>query len=344
MESLQNKDKKTNGSLSQKLFSIFRNNSHSPREGGSLQLQNQEREMVHQLFSGNILSIREFDPLSQDQLLARRRDFLLYLKPGVISKSISPQTIDILVDTIIDMLEPNHPTDIREAALSFLCSLTTGQYTHFPLRARMLNLLIKHPLQEDEAYLKIKLLIAATRNACDVAQLAEEVIAFLLIVLDNLETVSSEDINSILISFVTSESSDLSQESLSELIAKVSDRCLGSVPGKEYNFLPFFHATLSRTKLPQSALPSLIQALCYNVTISQFSEESWNITQLTIAAFHLSPVIRGLCEQIEQSYSSHETVDGQVTRGAILLLSYSLWGPRHRQASSTVSQQSCLSS
>ena len=330
MESLQNKDKKGNGSLSQKLFSIFRTNSHqSPREvGGSLQLQNQERELIQQLFSGNILSIRDLDPLSPDQLLSRRRDLLLYLKPGVISKPISPHTIDLLVDTITDMLEPNHPTDVREAVLSFLCSLTTGQYTHFPLRSRMLNILIKHPLQQDEAYLKVRLLIAATRNACDVTQVTEEVIAFLLIALGTLESVSSEDINSILVSFVTNETTELSQESIYELIAKVSDCCLGAVSGKEYNFLPFFHEILSRVKVPQSALPSIIQALCFNVTISQFSVESWSITQLTIIAFHLSPVIRGLCELIEQFYSSQETVDGQVTRGAILLLSYSLWGPQ----------------
>ena len=327
MESLQNKDKKANGSLSQKLFSIFRTNSHQP-PSGTLQLQNNEREMVQQIFSGNVLSIRDLDPLGPDQLLTRRRDLLLYLKPVVNSKPISPQTIHTLVDTIIDMLAPNNTTDVREAVLSFLCSLTIGQYTHFPLRARMLNILIKHPLQQDEAYLKVKLLIAATRNASDVAQLTEEVIAFLLIALDTLETVTSQEINSILISFVTSESSDLSQESLSELITKVADRCLGSVSGKEYNFLPFFHEIISRLKIPQSALPSIVQALCYNVTVSQFSEESWNITQLTIAAFHLSPVTCCLCEQIEQSYSSHETIDGQVARGAILLLSYSLWGPQ----------------
>ncbi|KAI6652322.1 Tuberin isoform X2 [Oopsacas minuta] len=322
MESLPNKEKKSSGTLN-KFLSMFKVNTHQSQG----QFHQNEREIIQRITNGHVLSMHDLDPLNQDQLLERRCDILHHLGNSVATRQIPTQTVDNLMDTIVDLLDANHSTHIRRAVLSFLCDLTTGQYAHLPLRGRILNILIKQPLQPDEGDLKMKLLAVVTRNALDVADLSDEILSFLYKILDSLDSVPTDVFISILISFITNEMNDIPEESLSELISKVANRSLGSVTGEEHNFLPFFHDIISNIKIPRSCLPALILALCYNVNLSQHSEESWNITKLTIVSCQLSPVVRSLCDQIEQSYSSHEKVDGEVTRGAILLLSYSLWGP-----------------
>ena len=328
MESLPNKDKRGNGSLSQKFISFWRGTTHpNVSRPVSIQLQPNERDIVQGLLNRQVLNIRDLNPLNQDQPLTRRRDLLMHISQIVKTELLPTQTVDNLMDTVADMLDANNPESIRTGVLSFLCDLTTGQFTHLPLRTRILNILIKQPLQPDEGILKTKLLGVATRNASDVAFLSGEVAAFLLKALDCLDSLPNENFITFLTLFVTRETNEISDETLSDLIIKVANGSLGSVTGKEYNFLPFFHEILTHITIPSNCLPDITQALCYNVTRSQHSQESWNITRLAVATFQVSSVVRCLCNQIEQSYSSHEPADGQVTRGAILLLSYSLWGP-----------------
>ena len=328
MELLPNKEKKGNTSFSQKFISFWRGTTHPNfNRPVSIQLQPNERDMVQGLLNRQILNIHVLNPLNQDQPLARRRDLLIHISQIVKTEQLPSQTVDNLMDTIADMLDVDNPESVRTGVISFLCDLTTGQFTHLPLRTRILNILIKHPLQLDEGFLKIKLLEAATHNGSDVTFLSGEVATFLLKALDCLDSLPSENFITILTLFVTNETNEMSDETLSDLIIKVANRSFGSITGKEYNFLPFFHEVLTSLKIPSICLHDIIQALCYNVNQSLYSQESWNITRLTIVSFQLSSVVRCLCNQIEQSYSSHEPADGQVTRGAILLLSYSLWGP-----------------
>ena len=331
VDSFSSKDKKGPGSLSQRLLSIFRGNSlpnHRRKESPPLSLQKEEQELILRIHSGDSLSLQDLAPLSQEQTNERRRDFLTHLSPLVRTYPIHRPSIETLLDTITDMLAPHQPTDIRRAVIAFLCELTVGQYSCLPLRSRVLNILIKHPLQPDEGSLKVELFKAATRNTRDISQISHEAVAFVLLAIEELDFVSAQRFITTLITFVTTETNDIPRSSLSEIICRAAEKCFSCIGGKELNFLPFFRAVISHRKFPQTALPSLVQALCFNVTIGHFSHESWILTRELIHSQTLTPVIDCLCSQVDQCYSSHELADGQVTRGAILLLSYSLWGPQ----------------
>ncbi|KAL1004888.1 hypothetical protein UPYG_G00051850 [Umbra pygmaea] len=237
------------------------------------------------------------------------------------AKKFEEHAVEAVWSAVVDMLNPEQPTEARHAVLQLLRSIIQGQGERLgPLRAYFFKVIADYQPSNEDLSDRLEVFKALTENGKDITYLEEDIARFVLLWMDNGLTA---DFLHVLVNLVKFNSCYLDQN-VSIMVQKICLLCNRTTAPTDIEVaVQVLDAVVCYNCLPSDSLTIFIITLCRTVNVKEFCESCWKLMRKVLGTHLGHSAIYTMCRIMEERVHME---DAPLLRGAVFFVGMALWG------------------
>lgn len=242
-----------------------------------------------------------------------------------------------------DMIEPQKPTDVRQAAITFYTKLIQGQYRDMSIMKTHFFRLVQNNKSHSDLPYYLEMLAKITENGRDIQNFEDEIGMFLLRWMDEIIVAKlTAPYLELIINICKFNAAYIDREVVVGIMQRVcSEICIQFVNDREtfLQSLLFIDVVVCYVLFPNEILAPLVSVLCRAVNCEAYLDTSHRIMKKLLET---NLGYASLLTMIGMLGDSRYYIDAHLLRGAVFHINMNFWGNANSSLHSGVKYSSTV--